>query len=145
LKAEGAVSVFVELERGVGEFPRVLEHRLGSDVTVWCSNDYLGTGQHPGVLTVMQQAIRDSGAAGGTRNITGATRQSALLEAALANLHGTGVALVFTSGYVANEAALATNHPSLEIRTDIITRSISNDRGIFHPFNNFCTGFGGLC
>jgi 5-aminolevulinate synthase len=60
--------VFAELERRVGEFPRALEHRLGSDVTVWCSNDYLGMGQHPAVLMAMQQAIQDSGAgARGTR------------------------------------------------------------------------------
>lgn len=68
--------MFAELERRVGEFPRALEHRLGSDVTVWCSNDYLGMGQHPAVLMAMQQAIRYSGAgADGTRNIPG-TRTS---------------------------------------------------------------------
>ena len=76
LKAEGRYRVFAELERRVGEFPRALEHRLGSDVTVWCSNDYLGMGQHPAVQTAMQQAIRDSGVgAGGTRNISGTTHQ----------------------------------------------------------------------
>jgi 7-keto-8-aminopelargonate synthetase-like enzyme len=62
--------VFAELERRVGEFPRALEHRLGSDVTAWCSNDYFGMGQHAAVLMAMAQAIRDSGAgADGTRNI----------------------------------------------------------------------------
>src|SRR3546814_17559670 len=67
LKAEGRYRVFAELERRVGAFPRALEHRLGSDVTVWCSNDYLGMGQHPAVLMTLQEAIRASGAgAGGT-------------------------------------------------------------------------------
>jgi 5-aminolevulinate synthase len=112
LHAEGRYRVFIDILRNKGAYPNArcfAGHNGPKDITVWCSNDYLCMGQHPKVIGAMEEALHDVGAgSGGTRNIGGNTHYHVELERELADLHGKDSALLFTSGYVSNDATLST-------------------------------------
>ena len=112
LHAEGRYRVFIDILRNKGAYPNArcfAGHNGPKPITVWCSNDYLAMGQHPKVIAAMEEALHDVGAgSGGTRNIGGNTHYHVDLEAELADLHGKDGALLFTSGYVSNDATLST-------------------------------------
>ena len=112
LHAEGRYRVFIDILRNKGMFPNArcfAGHNGPKPITVWCSNDYLAMGQHPDVIAAMEEALHDVGAgSGGTRNIGGNTHYHIDLEGELADLHGKEAALLFTSGYVSNDATLST-------------------------------------
>jgi 5-aminolevulinate synthase len=148
LKERGNYRVFAELQRRRGDYPhatRYLPDGSTQDVTVWCSNDYLGMGQHPDVLTAMHEELDRSGAgSGGTRNISGTMHVHRLLESELADLHGKEAALLFNSGYMSNWAALSTlasKIPGCVVFSDALNHAsmiegIRHSRAKFHVFKH---------
>src|ERR687897_845291 len=146
LKAERRYRVFADIERVAGRFPTATWHSPAGprDITVWCSNDYLGMGQHPDVVRAMTETAERLGTgAGGTRNISGTSHPVVELEAELADLHRKEAALVFTSGYVSNQTGIATLArliPNCLILSDALNhnsmiegvRQAGCDKAIFH-------------
>src|SRR6188508_2952395 len=147
LHAEGRYRVFADLKRRCGAYPAARHFRDGASrpITVWCSNDYLGMGQHPAVLAAMHEALDLAGAgSGGTRNISGTTHFHVELEAELADLHGKEAALLFTSAYIANDTTLSTLQrliPGLVIFSDeknhaSMIEGIRRGGGVKHIFRH---------
>src|SRR6476659_4531424 len=147
LHQEGRYRVFADLKRRCGAYPTAHHFAEGGirDVTMWCSNDYLGMSQNTQVRAAMHEAIEEVGAgSGGTRNISGTTHYHVELEAELADLHGKEAALLFTSGYVSNEATLETLQtilPGLIIFSDALNHAsmiagIRHRRAVNHVFRH---------